>query len=154
MKFASSTDIEATLDHTFNAFANFELFEKMGVKSGAAVRRLECASPRDPGAQWQIDAKIRGKQRHIELELTSFDRPEFIGFKARTGGVKALIKIDLIFLSARHTRANLQLDLNPKTISARLFVQGVKLVKKRVDVKIEKGLKKFGNSIELSSRSA
>ncbi|TAG27300.1 MAG: SRPBCC family protein, partial [Rhodobacterales bacterium] len=62
--------------------------------------------------------------------------------------------LELLPMSPRRTRMRLVLDVRPKTLAARLFLNTLRLAKGRVQVRLEKRLQQMGRRIEERQASA
>lgn len=129
MKFSSKEDIEAPIDRVFAALSQFESYERSAMRRGIAVQRVDPSAPVDVGLAWDVQFKMRGKQRDARLELVQFDHPVAMQVTSRTQGIDAVLQLDLLALSQTRTRMSVSLELTPTTLSARLFVQSLKLAK-------------------------
>jgi hypothetical protein len=62
--------------------------------------------------------------------------------------VQGNMNIELVELSAKRTRMLMQVDLKPRTLAARLFIQSMKLTKNRVQRKYDARLQGIAKDIE------
>lgn len=129
MKFASKEDIEAPIEQVFAVLAEFEAYERSAIRRGAEVRRINDISPPRAGITWAASFNMRGKRRDVELELVDYDPPQAMRFEADSQGLDGVLDLELVALSPKRTRMAVSLDLTPKTLSARLFMQSLKLAK-------------------------
>lgn len=140
MQFSSKEDIEAPIDDVFAALSEFESFERSALRRGIEVQRADAAAPVGPGLAWDAAFTMRGKPRKLHLVLADYDPPAAMRFDADSNGLDGVLSIDLVALSPRRTRMAITLNLSPKTLSARLFLQSLKLAKanltKRFKVKV------------------
>jgi len=154
MKFTSKTDIQATLNQTFAAIADFEFYERHAMRSGAEIARVDALTQPGPGMMWAMRLEFRGKLHKVELELADYDPPNALLFTGGTEGFDAIIKVDLMALSARETRITVTLDLKPKSLAARLILQSARLTKGTTNKRFRKRLNKFGTELENRIASA
>ncbi len=154
MKFSGKTEIEASLTTTFAAFADFDAFERDATRAGTRVARTDDLSSPGPGMMWDIQAEFRGKPRKIEAELVDYDPPNSLDFKAVTSGFDATVRVDLVPLSARQTRAQISFDIRPTSLAARLMLQSARLAKGRLARKFHQRLARFGRDLEKRIQSA
>ncbi|MHA6264619.1 SRPBCC family protein [Arenibacterium sp. CAU 1754] len=140
MKFSTKEDIEAPIDEVFSILSEFEAFERSAIRRGVEVQREdEYGEPR-AGMAWKTHFLLRGKPRDMRLVLAEYDRPNAMRFDAKSQGLDGVMSVDLVPLSQRRTRMAVSLELMPKTLSARLLVQSLKLAKtsltKRFKIKV------------------
>ena len=132
MEFTSKEDIEAPISGVFAFLSEFESFERSAIRRGVEVRRIgDLTSPLD-GLAWEADFVVRGKSRHMRVNLIRFDPDTNIRFEGKGSGVLAYFDIELIALSPRRTRMSVHMSLQAQTLSARLFLQSMKLAKKNL----------------------
>ena len=148
MKFTGKTDIEASLNATFEQFADFESFERFGLQNGAEVRRTDDMSAAGPGMMWDLKLDFRGRERRLAVELIDYDPPNNLNFRADSAAIGANILVELVPLSNRQTRAAVTLDVTPKTLAARLAVQSARLTKGTLNKRYKNRLNRFGKMLE------
>jgi len=148
MRFTGKTEINAPLNASFAAIADFEAYERHAKRSGAEVERVDALSSPGPGMMWAIRMELRGKLQKIEIELADYDPPNKLIFTGGTDSFDAEVLLELIALSARETRATITIDLKPKTLAARLILQSARLTKGSINKRIRKRLNKFAEEIE------
>ena len=78
MKFSLRQDTGLSADQLFDAISDFARMERMLVRRGAAVRRVDPAHEPGAGMAWDMAFDLRGKRRELRLDVTQFDRPEEI----------------------------------------------------------------------------
>jgi len=154
MKLSSKTDVNATLNATFAAIADFEVYERHAKRSGAEVARMDALSAPGPGMMWAIRAEFRGKLQKITAELVDYDPPNVLIFTGGTDAFTAGMLIELLPLSARETRVTITLDLTPRTLTARLVLQSARLTKGAINRRFRKRLNRFGAELEGRIKSA
>lgn len=148
MIFTNKADISANLNAVFAEFADFEMFERFGLRSGAEVTRIDDLAAPGKGMIWNVRMPYRGKTRRITVELADFDPPNSLDFIATADGFDATIRVDLVPLSGRQTRATVVLDISAKTLAAKLVLQSARLTKSALNKRFRNRLNRFGKSIE------
>ncbi|MCA0871722.1 SRPBCC family protein [Seohaeicola saemankumensis] len=140
MQFSSKEDIEAPIADVFAMLAEFEAYERSALRRGIEVQRVNEHAPQATGLAWDAAFTMRGKHRKVHVVLTAYDPPNAMRFETDSQGLDGLLTVDLLALSPRRTRMAVVMNLTPKTLSARLFVQSLKLAKsnltKRFKVKV------------------
>lgn len=132
MEFTSKEDVEAPIGEVFTFLSEFESFERSAIRRGVDVRRIGDASRPLDGLAWEADFRVRGKERHMRVNLIKFEPDTNIRFEAKGSGILAFFDIDLIALSPRRTRMTVHLTMQAQSLSARLFIQSMKLAKKNL----------------------
>ncbi len=150
MIFTTKEDIAAPIEHVFKAVSDFDSFERAALRRGANVERVDTKSGPNTKLAWDIEVGYRGKGRKFLAELTEFDDPNSFLIKSNSSGMDGNIIVDLVELSKSRTRMKIELEIKPKTLSARLLVQSVKLAKKSLNQKFKDKVAAFATSIENS----
>ena len=96
---------------------------------------------------------LRGKRRDIGLEVTEFEAPERVVMKLRSDGMKGGVLVDLVALSRSRTRVRIETEIKPKTLSARLLIQSLRLARGTIEKRMDDRMSEFAASIEGKPRS-
>ena len=147
MKFSSKEDIETPIDRVFEQLTNFEMFERAAVRRGVEIERERDTAQPVVGMAWKARFEMRGRSREARVELMHLDRPHTMRFDAIGKGVDGSFFIDLLPLSQRSTRISVVLDIEPKTLSARLLIQSMKLAKTNLAKRFRKKVREFAKTL-------
>ena len=139
MRFSAREDIKAPAHDVFAALTNFSDFERAALRRGIDVVRNDAAGAPALGASWQVDFPFRGRQRRMHVLLDRLEVNELVGATAEVSGLTSDAQLELVPLSPQHTRLRIVVDLKPKTISARLFLQSVRLTKSGLTNRFKSG---------------
>ncbi|MDJ0826480.1 MAG: SRPBCC family protein [Rhodobacter sp.] len=148
MRFSTREDIEAPIEAVFGAVTDFDGFERQALRRGAEVTRQDTTGKTGVGSEWQVKFAFRGKQRELDARITEFDAPNGYRIDSRTGGLEGVISVDLLQLAPQRTRMQLAVDLNPRTLSARLLVQSLKFAKGTLNKRFSTRVWRFAQGIE------
>ncbi|WP_299722633.1 SRPBCC family protein [uncultured Tateyamaria sp.] len=129
MKFSAREDISGPIEQVFDALCDFEAFERLAMRRGAELQRVDSIAQPGVGMQWRVKYRMRGRKREFDLALIEFDRPNQMVFDAKSSGIEAKFSVDLLALSRSRTRMAVALDMTPLNLSARLLIQSLKLAK-------------------------
>jgi hypothetical protein len=129
MRFTDKEDIAAPVHFVFGELSDFEAYERLAIRAGAEVTRLDTLDAPTVGMLWEARAVIRGRRRKIVLELADFDPPHLLRFTARSEGFDARFTVETIALAQSRTRMLLDLDIKPRTLAARLALQPARMAK-------------------------
>tara|TARA_R110002073_G_scaffold178093_3_gene336567 strand:- start:1257 stop:1724 length:468 start_codon:yes stop_codon:yes gene_type:complete len=129
MKFSTKEDIGAPINAVFEMLCDFEGFERSAMRRGAEVQRVDNLTAPDVGMMWNAVFEMRGKRRELQIEMVTFDRPNDIIIESTSPGLISQMSFELMALSRSRTRINVELEVKPLTLSARLLVQSMKLSK-------------------------
>ena len=147
MKFSSKEDIETPIDRVFEQLTNFEMFERAAIRRGVEIERERDTAQPVVGMAWKARFEMRGRSREARVELMHLDRPNTMRFDAIGKGVDGSFFIDLLPLSPRSTRISVVLDIEPKTLSARLLIQSMKLAKTNRTKRFRKKVREFAKTL-------
>ena len=140
MKLTSKQDIEVPMAFVFQQLADFESWERAAMRRGAEVSRTDNLRVPGPGMLWLVRFRYRLRDRKLEIRLDRLDAPSHLGFTGMSRLVDGEMTFDLIELGLKRTRVHVSLDLKPKTLTAKLYVQSLRLARSRVE-------KSFGQRI-------
>ncbi|WP_208347911.1 SRPBCC family protein [Pseudaestuariivita rosea] len=129
MKFSAKEDIAAPADFVFDQIVDFDSFEEQAQRRGAEIERISPPGHVGQGMKWDIRFNFRGRQRKMKTELQNFDAPNELTFYSRVGGLQITTQIDVIPLAQSKTRIAMSFDLKPTSLSARLLLQSMRLIK-------------------------
>ena len=148
MKFSTREDIAAPIDQVFEALTDFEIYERAVLKRGAEVTRVDDLRDKSVGMQWQAQFQFRGRTRIIHAEITELRRPQLFIVESRSAGLQGHMSMELIALSPRETRLFLQFDMRPKSFSARVFIQSLRLSKASLNRRFKNGVTNYARGLE------
>jgi hypothetical protein len=154
MKFASKEDIEAPIDLVFAQVSDFSALERAALRRGAEVQRTDSLRKPDVGMGWHAAFVARGRQRQLDIRMTEYDPPNGMRFHSVAQGLETDLKLDLVALSRGRTRLSVELDLKPRSISARLLVQSLKLARANLAKKFHLRMADYARELEDRIRRA
>lgn len=137
MNFTAKEDVEAPIDHVFAEISDFPAFERMAMRRGARVSRIDDLKTPGPGMGWHLGFTFRGRERAVDVEMTEMDAPNRMVFVGHSSGIDGGGVVELVALSPTRTRLKLKVEIKPKTLSARLLVQSLKLAKGNVENRLQ-----------------
>lgn len=148
MKFTTKEDIEAPIDEVFSILSEFEAFERSAIRRGIEVQRVGDSDTAHAGMTWNAHFLLRGKPRDLQLVMVQYDRPNVMRFEADSQGLDGFMTLELVPLSQRRTRMSVSLELKPKTLSARLLVQSLKLAKTNLTKRFKLKVAHYAKNME------
>ena len=148
MKFSTREDIEAPIDYVFARASDFAAYERQALRRGAQVKRAGGDAAIDVGTTWNIAFKFRNKDRQMHAELVTLDNPNQIRVDTQTSGIDSIAKVDFVALSPKRTRLTIGIELTPKTLSARLLVQSLRLAKSNLSKRFSARVRDFATATE------
>lgn len=153
MRFTSKQDIEAPLAFVQQTLSDFETWERAAMRRGAEVSRTDKLRQPGPGMAWLTRFSYRSKQRTVTIELTGLDPVGHLAFSGSSPSVEAEVSMDLLEMAARRTRLQILMEVKPRTLGARLFLQSLRLARSRVDKNFDQRIAQLAADIETKYRS-
>lgn len=148
MQIKSSEDIDAPIGEAFDVLSDFEVFERAAIRRGVDVRRLNDHSHVVEGLEWLAAFQVRGRPQEVHLQLRDYERPSLMRFLSATKGFDGAMLVELLALSPRRTRMIVTLKLRANTLSGRLFVQSLKLARRKLVRKFNARLAEFAKDVQ------
>lgn len=143
MKFSLRQDTELPAETLFDAISDFSRMERMLVRRGVDVRRLDPAQEPGVGIAWDLAFDLRGQRRALRLDVAQFDRPEKILILGRSDLLALTIGLTVIALTRAKSRMIFEVEAKPQNMRARLMLQTAKLGKAQLDRKFAKKAGEF-----------
>lgn len=148
MNFGTKEDIEAPIDFVFEQMTDFKAIERAAMRRGAEVQRVDKLNEKGVGMMWDAAFELRGKTREIELELTEYDPPNGLVMSSRSSGLGGKMVVELVALSKTRTRVTMDVELEPKNLTAKLLVQSLKLARKSLMSRMSERMAVYSAEIE------
>ncbi len=152
MKFSSTEDIEAPIEKVFALVSDFETIERAALRRGAEVQRTDNMRNPAVGMSWTASFMARGRERQLDIRMTEYDPPDNMRFHSVAQGLETDLKVELLALSRGRTRLSVDLDLKPRSISARLLVQSLKLARTNLNKKFHLRMADYARELEERAR--
>ena len=141
MKFSTRIDKEVTAERMFDALADFDRIERILMRRGVSVTRVDNISA---GARaWDLAFDWRGQRRALRLVLVQFDRPEKFALTGESAPFELRIDMAVVALARNRSRLMFELEVKPRNMRARLVLQTAKLGKTQIDRKLEAKVSSF-----------
>ncbi len=154
MKFATRQDTDLAAEQLFDVVGDFDRLERIFMRRGAVVRRIDPAREPGAGMAWQIGFDWRGKRRDLRLDVTRYDRPEIIALEGVSDMFEISIDMAIIALTRTKSRLNLNVELRPRSMRARLILQTARLGKGALDRKFAERVADFIGDVTRSAAAA
>ncbi|MGR3511261.1 MAG: SRPBCC family protein [Paracoccaceae bacterium] len=147
MKFSTREDIEAPIEKVFAAVSDFDAFERRMLRRGVDIVRDESVPLDQVGASWKAKVAWRARVYDIDAELVALAPGESYVIASASNGIESTGGVELVALSKTRTRMFVSLDLKPKTLSARLLVQSLKLAKGSLNRRFKARVHEFASGL-------
>ena len=152
MELTAHEDIEAPQDRVFAMMADFDTIERQAMRRGLDVTRT--GDGPGAGMAWDVAFQLRGKRRAAAITLTDYQPPERMVFDTLSGGLDIKLTLDVVALSPTRTRINVTTVMAARTLSARLFLQSMKLARGGMDKRFRKRVAELAGEMETRLRGA
>lgn len=147
MKLSTREDIEAPIDAVFAAVADFDALERRMLRRGIDIVRDDTIPLDREGARWKAKVDWKGRVHDVDAVLVSLQPGEGYRIASSTNGVECLGAVELVALSRTRTRMFVSVDVKPTTLSARLFVQSLRLAKGTLSRKFKTRVAEFASGL-------
>ncbi|MFO1202046.1 MAG: SRPBCC family protein [Tabrizicola sp.] len=148
MKLTAKTDLEVPAAFVFATLIDHRSWEREAVRNGVEVERPPGSPDSGVGASWRIRGHFRGKARNVLVKVDEQVADQRLGLTLDSPSIEGTSRIEVMVLSPRRSRVRVDLEVKPKTLAARLFVNTMRLAKGRVQARFEKGLGTLGARIK------
>jgi hypothetical protein len=148
MKLTAKIDLEVPAAFIFDTLTDNASWEREAIRNGVEVSRPPGAPDRGLGAAWQMRGHYKGKPRKVLIVIEELVQDQRIGLSLDSPSIDGTARLEVMVLSPRRSRLRVDLEIKPKTLAARLFVNTMRLAKGRVQARFEKGLGQLGSRIK------
>lgn len=148
MKLTAKTDLEVPAAAVFATLIDNAAWEREAIRNGVEVERPAGTPAMGVGAEWRIRGHFRGKARKIQLRIEEMTPSQRLAMGIDSPSVEGVTRLEVMVLSPRRSRLRVDLEVKPKTLAARLFINTMRLAKGRVQARFEKGLGRLGARIK------
>lgn len=152
MKFSTKQDIEAPASFVFAALTDFEGWERAAMRRGADVARTDKMRQAGAGMSWHVAFQFRGRQRKMDLRLLNMIPSSKLEFAALSAAIDATTKVEIVEMSAKRARLHVAANITPLTLTAKLFMQSLRLARARADRKFAQRVQTIVTEIEARYR--
>ncbi|MEF9604662.1 hypothetical protein O4J55_20955 [Paracoccus sp. PXZ] len=143
MKFSTRRDIDLAAEGLFRTASNFDAIERLLVRRGATVRRLDDLDAPGVGMRWLIGFDWRGRHREVTAEVAQLDAPEVVVIKGSSDQFDLIIRMTVVALTRAKSRLIFETEAHPRSMKARLMLQTAKLGKAQLDRKFARRVGDF-----------
>jgi len=141
MKIGASRDFKRARAKVFDSFADPAQMDKVFGEQGANLRREGAGGP---GTVWHLDVVSGGKVRPMIITLIDMEKPVAMQLRVTSEMVDADVVFAFADLPERGCQVSAEIDLAPRTLTARVAIQTLRLAKGKVEQKIQRALMALG----------
>lgn len=122
------------------------------MRRGAEVARSDQLRSPGAGMSWKAAFTYRGKLRKLDIQLVKMVAPNKLQLAAQSPAIEVDTRFDLSEMSARRCRLHIILDVTPRSLAARLFIQSMRLARARMDRRFAMRIAQVVTEIEAAYR--
>ena len=148
MKLTAKTDLEVPAAFVFSSLTDHRSWEREAIRNGVEIERPPGSPDSGPGAEWRIRGHFRGKARKVLLRIDELTPDQRLALSMDSPSVEGTSRVEVMVLSPRRSRVRVDVEVKPKTLAARLFINTMRLAKGRVQAKFENRLGQLGARIK------
>lgn len=148
MKLTAKTDLEVPAAAVFAVLIDHASWEREAIRNGVEVERPPGSPASGVGAEWRIRGHFRGKARKVQIKIEEMSQDQRLALGIDSPSMEGTTRLEVMVLSPRRSRLRVDLEVKPKTLAARLFINTLRLAKGRVQAKFETRLGQFGARIK------
>jgi Polyketide cyclase / dehydrase and lipid transport len=148
MKLTVKTDIDAPAEFVHAYLCDNTVWEREAIRRGVEVERPADMPLKGVGAGWRIKLRFRGRMRNVLLRVDEIVQDEVIGYSFEGQALFGTTELETKALSPRRCRLKVSIDAKPKTLAARLFLNTLRLARRKVEERMERRVGQLSARIE------
>jgi hypothetical protein len=148
MKLTAKTDLEAPVEFVHAYLCDDAAWEREAIRRGIEVERPADMPLTGVGAGWRIRVPFRGRIRDVLLRLDDLVQNQSIAYSFEGQALVGTTVMETKALSPRSSRLKVTIDAKPKTLTARLFLNTLRLARRKVEDRLEKRISQLADRIE------
>lgn len=148
MKLTAKTDLDVPAGFVYATLADHAGWEREAVRRGAEVERPADMPFAGVGAGWRVRFPFRGKTRKVLIRVETMQPDQEMAFSFEGQSVDGGAVIEVSALSPRRSRLKVSVTVKPKTLAARLFLNTLRLARRRVQGRFEQRLAQLARRIQ------
>jgi hypothetical protein len=148
MKLTAKTDLEAPVEFVHAYLCDDAAWEREATRRGIEVERPADMPLTGVGAGWRIRVPFRGRIRDVLLRLDDLVQNQSIAYSFEGQALVGTTIMETKAISPRSSRLKVTIDAKPKTLTARLFLNTLRLARRKVEDRLEKRISQLADRIE------
>lgn len=148
MKLTAKTDLEAPVEFVHAYLCDDAAWEREATRRGIEVERPADMPLTGVGAGWRIRVPFRGRIRDVLLRLDDLVQNQSIAYSFEGQALVGTTVMETKAISPRSSRLKVTIDAKPKTLTARLFLNTLRLARRKVEDRLEKRISQLADRIE------
>jgi hypothetical protein len=148
LKLTAKTDLDVPVDFLHAYLCDPAPWEREAIRRGAEIERPADMPLSGVGAGWRIKVPFRGRVRKVLLRVDDIVQDQSIAFSFEGQALVGNSWLETRPLSSRRSRLKVTIEAKPKTLAARLFINTLRLARRRVEDRMEMRVGQLGARIE------
>lgn len=148
MKLTAKTDLDVPVGFLFDAVADQEAWVAMARARGAEVEPAPDRPASGIGAGWNLRFRFRGKLRKVQVWLEDLQTDQLLAYAFAGQAFEGSAVIEVTALSSRRSRLRVGLTVKPRTLAARLFLNTLRLARRKVQARYDMRLGQAAATIQ------
>jgi len=144
MKIAATRDFKRAREKVFASFADPARMDAVLGSLGANLRR---EGDGGVGTIWHLDVTSGGKLRPVAITSVEVRPPEVLVLQAASEMLDADVVFAFADLSEGGCQVAAEIDLAPKTLTARVAIQTLRLARGKIEQKMVRALTALGKPV-------
>ena len=141
MKIGASRDFKRMRSKVFDTYADPARMDAVFGEQGANLRR---EGPGGPGTVWHLDVVSRGKEWPMAITLVDMEKSEQMRLRVTSDMVDADVTFVFADLPGKGSQVRAEIDLAPRTLTARVGLQTLRLARGKVEQRVQRALFALG----------
>lgn len=141
MKISGSKAFKRARERVFDSFADPARMDAVFAEQGVNMRREGAGGP---GTVWHLDVISGGKERSMAIALADMERPGAMHMRVTSEMLDADVAFIFSDLPDGGCDVTADIELAPRTLSARVAIQTLRLAKGKVEQRIQRSLTALG----------
>lgn len=148
MKLMRNEDVEAPIAFVYARLSDFDHWERAALRRGAEVTRLDTLAVPGPGMTWHLGFDFRGRRRVVDLRLVTMEPSQTLTFAGQGASMSGNGLLDLVEMGPKRTRIAITLEVEARTLAARLLLQSLKLASGKINRTFETRTRQLAADLE------
>ena len=148
MKLMRNEDVEAPIAFVYAALSDFDHWERAALRRGAEVTRLDTLAVSGAGMTWHLGFDFRGRRRTVDLRLVTMDPSQTLAFAGQGASMNGKGLLDLVEMGPKRTRIAITMEVEARTLAARLLLQSMKLASGKINRAFEMRTRQLATDLE------
>jgi hypothetical protein len=144
MKLTAKTDLDAPAEFLHACLCDTTLWEREASRRGVEIERPADMPLTGVGAGWRARVPFRGRVRKVLLRLDELTGDRIVAYSFDGQALVGTVHLETTSLSARRSRLKVIIDAKPRTLAARLFLNTLRLARRKAEDRMEKRVGQLG----------